>query len=61
MMSDDDCEDQALVPTTVCTRFECQTWEGDEQIKPTLVKRGRFWCCPKCSGSYGENPHPSMR
>lgn len=56
-MSDDDCEDQALVATKVCTNFRCQTWVDRDQVKPTLVKLGKYWCCPKCGGSYGEHPH----
>jgi hypothetical protein len=42
------CEDQATGPTDHCTIWGCKNAK--------LVKRGRFWCCPKCGGSYGENP-----
>lgn len=42
------CEDQALVPTDHCLRWGC------EHAK--LVKRGRFWVCPRCGSSYGDNP-----
>lgn len=42
------CEDQALVPTDHCLRWGC------EHAK--LVKQGRFWVCPNCRSSYGENP-----
>jgi hypothetical protein len=54
---DDDCEDQALVPTAVCTKFACQGWFDGKPLKPTLVKRGRYWCCPTCGASYGEHAH----
>lgn len=57
---DDDCEDQALCPTKVCTKFECQWWEGDVRHRPVLELRGKFWCCPKCHSSYGERPHPDL-
>lgn len=50
------CEDQACPPTDACTKFECQTWDGDTPVKPKLVKRGLYWCCPTCGASYGENP-----
>lgn len=56
-----DCEDQACPPTTTCVRFECQTWSNGVAIRPRLVKRQGFWCCPKCGGSYGTSPHPTMR
>ena len=60
-MHDDDCEDQGLCPTTVCTKFECSEWDGDTKItKPTLVRRGKYWCCPKCGSSYGEHAHGGM-
>ena len=42
------CEDQALVPTDHCTKWGCD--------KAKLVKRGGFWICPKCEGSYGCAP-----
>jgi hypothetical protein len=44
----DDEADQGFSSTDHCTRWDCG--------KPTLVKRGKFWCCPKCGSSYGENP-----
>lgn len=55
---DDDCEDQGLMATTVCRRFQCQKWTSSNEVsRPTLVKRGRFWCCPVCHHSYGEHAH----
>jgi hypothetical protein len=53
-LADDDCEDQALVATDVCTKFACQEWRGSKQWKPPLELRGKFWCCTKCGASYGE-------
>lgn len=50
----DDCADQALVPTDHCHRLECQTWKDDKPVRPLLVLRGKFWCCPSCGHSYGE-------
>lgn len=55
------CEDQALCATKVCRRFECQAWADGKPVYPDLVRRGRFWCCPKCGASYGEAPHPDLR
>jgi hypothetical protein len=52
---DDDCEDQELVSTDVCIKFECQSWDGNVRNRPTLVLRGKYWCCPKCGASYGEH------
>lgn len=49
----DDCEDQGMMPTSVCQKFECQEWRGNVQWKPPLVKRGPYWCCSKCGASYG--------
>lgn len=46
---DEDDSDQALVTTSVCLRFRCD--------KVALVQRGRFWCCPTCGASYGEDAH----
>lgn len=45
------CEDQACGPTDTCVKWPCYGTE--------LVKRGRYWVCPKCLGSYGENPSPT--
>ena len=48
------CEDQALMPTEICLNWKCQKWESAEKVvRPRLVKRGRFWCCPCCGTSYG--------
>jgi len=41
--------DQALVPTTTCTKWRCE--------RAVLVLRGPFWCCPACGASYGEHAH----
>lgn len=62
-MVDDDCEDQALCETDVCLIFKCQQGfdDGGKPVRPKLVKRGRFWCCPSCGSSYGEKPHPDLR
>lgn len=49
------CEEQALAPTEHCGRFACQTWSGDKQVRPRLVLRGKYWCCPKCGASHGED------
>lgn len=60
---DNDCEDQALVPTKRCVKFSCHRGfddRGQSEYAP-LVKRGRFWCCENCGSSYGENPHPDLR
>lgn len=38
-----------------CIKFECQSWAGDVVVKPKLVKRGKFWCCPRCGASYGSD------
>lgn len=55
---DDDCEDQALVPTEVCLKFQCQSWSSSTEVaRPRLVKRGRHWCCPCCGVFYGEHAH----
>ena len=59
-LADDDCEDQGLAPTDVCTRFECQEWRGSTQWKPPLVLRGKYWCCPKCNASYGEHARGAL-
>lgn len=53
---DEDCEDQACPPTDSCVLFSCQTWEGNRPIRPKLERRGRYWCCPYCGSSYGEQP-----
>lgn len=52
-----DCEDQALAPTAVCLNWQCEEWFNwmDGPIRPPLVLRGKFWCCPKCGASYGEH------
>lgn len=37
-----------------CDKSECRTWETETKVmKPTLVKKGQFWICPKCGSSYG--------
>lgn len=53
------CEDQAFHETTVCETWSCA--KANDYVKPTLVKRGKYWCCPKCGASYGECPHPSLK
>lgn len=57
---DDDCEDQALVATKTCTKTSCRVFGHGQPNYPKLVKRGMFWCCPVCHGSYGTNPHPDL-
>lgn len=59
-LRDNDCEDQAFAATKVCLQWKCQEWRAGAPTpwKPPLVLRGKFWCCPKCGGSYGANPHP---
>jgi hypothetical protein len=59
-MSDNDCEDQACKPTDVCLKYQCSSWDIDKKVGPSLVKRGKFWCCSKCGDSYGSKPHPHM-
>lgn len=51
------CEEQALVPTDVCLNWRCIEWnqESETPVKPMLVLKGEFWCCPKCHASYGKN------
>lgn len=56
-----DCEEQALGPTDTCTASECMTWHHGERIGPELELKGRFWCCPKCGGSYGEHARGTPR
>lgn len=53
-MNDDDCEDQARPPTSECVKFSCQTWSRNRPVRPKLVQRGRYMCCPSCGSSYGE-------
>jgi hypothetical protein len=38
-----------------CTKFSCQSLNGDMPVQPSLVKRGNYWCCPKCGASYGSD------
>jgi hypothetical protein len=41
---------------TTCDKAECATWAGEKPTaptKPVLVKKGEYWCCPKCGSSYG--------
>jgi hypothetical protein len=59
-IADNDGDDAPLIPTKTCVRFECQTWDGALPVQPHLVRRGEFWCCPRCGGSYGTNPHPEL-
>lgn len=55
------CEDQGFSITKVCCNYECQTWVNGKIVKPELEKNSKgFWCCPKCSGSYGTCPHPEL-
>lgn len=37
----------------VCIKFKCQSWDGATLIRPALVVRGKYWCCPQCGDSYG--------
>lgn len=53
----DDCEDQGMSATKFCAQFQCIHWEYDLPIYPRLIKRGKFWCCPKCGASYGADAH----
>lgn len=58
-------QDQALVSTKTCLQWQCQKgWDMNKPIPrpiyPLLVKKGAFWCCPNCGGSYGTNPHPDL-
>lgn len=48
----DDCAGQALVPTEVCLKFECEQKAGE---RPKLELKGVFWCCPECGASYGQH------
>lgn len=56
------CEDQANSPTDVCIIWSCKVGFDDKgkPVRPKLEKRGKFWCCPVCGGSYGINPHPDL-
>lgn len=48
-------QDQALMATNHCTRFECQWWEGNTPMRPELVQdEDSYWVCPKCRYSYGK-------
>jgi len=64
-LEDDDCEDQGIVSTTHCMRFDCQTWERSIVIRPRLVKRFGFWVCPKCGAAQrllnADMTHPRSR
>lgn len=47
----DDCEDQGMGATGYCLKFPCHSaWSPRQYLE--LV--GKYWCCPKCGGSYGE-------
>jgi len=51
---ENDCEDQALVATTVCTDHSCWESIGTGYKKPELKKDANgFYRCPKCNVSYG--------
>lgn len=61
---DSDCEDQGMRETRTCTKC-CIGFDGDKAIYPRLELDGtrgdgrlnnRFWCCPVCHVSYGEEP-----
>lgn len=54
------CEDQAMVPTKHCFKCSLGFDEGGKPIKPALVLRGEFWCCPICHASYGADAHPDL-
>lgn len=45
--------EQAFAPTDHCVIWKCQ--------KAKLEKKEKFWCCPKCGSSYGENPHSKLK
>ena len=49
--------DQGLCPTDECILFKCQKGFDDDgkPIRPRLVLRGIYWCCPDCGSSYGEH------
>jgi hypothetical protein len=55
------CEDQACPATKTCTQCVTGFTRSGKSIYPGLVKRGQFWCCPKCGASYGEHPHPDLK
>ena len=46
------CEDQALAPTDVCLKWECN--------KARLVKFGWLWRCSRCGGSYGTDAKEAL-
>lgn len=51
----EDDQDQALMATDHCERFECQWWEGNNRMRPELVQdKEGYWVCPKCHYSYGK-------
>jgi hypothetical protein len=54
----EDCEDQGLRTTSECLKFECQTWDVNAVVRPRLMKRGGYWCCPRCGSSYGVDALP---
>lgn len=54
---DDDCEDQGMAATNRCTKCRMGFDLNDKPVFPRLERRGRYWCCPECGSSYGENPH----
>jgi len=46
---------QALTTQSVCTKWQCQKWDGDTPIFPKLVANERgFRICPVCGCSWGE-------
>lgn len=59
-MSVEEDGDEVFTPMTHCYRWECQEWDKSIPVYPTLVPRKvwgtTFMCCPKCGGSYGEQP-----
>lgn len=59
--ADDDCEDQALAPTSVCTSCVLG-FERRRVIYAPLIcdPADGFYKCTTCGKSYGKQPHPSL-
>lgn len=50
------CEDQACPPTDRCVTCRTGFDTQGNPIYPLLVLVGKYWRCPECKSSYGENP-----